>query len=108
MYDVITVGSATVDVFAHTESELITIKTSHGKEELIAYPSGSKILIDRLEFKIGGGGTNTAVSFSHLGLKTAYLGKIGNDENGEKVLKLLKKEKIDFVGVKAKNKQVIQ
>ena len=29
MYDIITVGSATVDVFANTESELIKIKTSN-------------------------------------------------------------------------------
>lgn len=103
MYDVITVGSATVDVFAHTESELIKIKTIHGQEELIAYPSGSKILIQRLEFKVGGGGTNTAVSFSRLGLKTAYLGNIGLDENGSKVISLLKKEKIEFIGVRGED-----
>ena len=36
---------ATVDVFAMTEAELITIKTPRGKRDLIAYPSGSKILI---------------------------------------------------------------
>ncbi len=102
MYDVICVGSATVDVFAHTESELIKIKTRKSEESLIAYPSGSKILIEKLEFKVGGGGTNTAVSFSRLGLKTAYLGKLGNDQNEKQVIELLKKEKIDFVGVKGK------
>jgi ribokinase len=100
MYDVITVGSATVDVFAKTECDLITIKTSHSNENLIAYPAGSKILIDKLEFKVGGGGTNTAVSFSRLGLKTAYLGKLGNDDNANQILKLLKDEKINFIGPK--------
>ena len=99
MFDVITVGSNTVDVFVHTESDLITIKTPYSEEELIAYPSGSKILIKKLSFRIGGGGTNTAVSFSRLGLKTAYLGKVGDDDNGKKVLSLLKKEKINFVGL---------
>lgn len=102
MYNVICVGSATVDVFAHTESELIKIKTQQMEEDLIAYPSGSKILIEKLEFKVGGGGTNTAVSFSKLGMKTAYLGKLGSDENANQVLALLKKEKIDFVGIKGK------
>ena len=98
MYDIITVGSATVDVFANTESELIKIKTSSYEEDLIAYPSGSKILIKELRFTTGGGGTNTAVSLARLGHKTAYFGSLGNDENGKKILDLLKKEKIDFIG----------
>ena len=102
MYDVICVGSATVDVFAHTESELIKIKTKYMEEELIAYPSGSKILIKHLSFETGGGGTNTAVAFARLGLKTGYLGKIGNDINANRILEMLKSENIDFVGAKGK------
>lgn len=102
MYDVITVGSATLDVFAKTKSELIRIETPTTEEELIAYPSGSKIIMTHLEFMTGGGGTNTAVSFSKMGLKTAYLGKVGRDENGNKILEQLKKEKVDFVGVREK------
>ena len=77
MYDVITVGSSTIDVFADVESEEIKIKTKDGEEELIAYPAGSKILIKELNFLTGGGGTNTAVAFSRLGLNVAYLVKWG-------------------------------
>lgn len=98
MYDVITIGSATFDVFAKTDAELITISTPTTKEELIAYPSGSKILMKSLHFSIGGGGTNTAVAASRLGLKAAYLGNIGKDEHGRRVYELLKKEGIDFIG----------
>ncbi|MGM5485477.1 MAG: carbohydrate kinase family protein [Nanobdellota archaeon] len=104
MYDVITVGSATVDVFAHTDSELIKILTPNSEEDRIAYPAGSKILIKNLEFKIGGGGTNTAVSFSRLGLDTAFLGKIGKDSNGEKIKELLRTEDIDFIGKEGSEK----
>ena len=50
MYDVITVGSSTIDVFAEAESELIKIKTIYETEELIAFPSGSKILIKHINF----------------------------------------------------------
>lgn len=98
----ITVGSNVVDVFVRTdpeESDLIRIK--HGKlaeEELVAYPLGSKILINHIDFQIGGGGTNTAVATSRIGLKTAYLGKIGRDENGLKVFNKLKAENISFIG----------
>lgn len=82
------------------ESDLITIK--HGEnpeEELVAYPLGTKIIIKHLESQIGGGGTNTAVAFSRLGLRTGYVGKIGMDENGEKIRKSLEKEGITFLGV---------
>ena len=102
IYDVIAIGSNVVDAFVKTdpnESDLIRIK--HGKlpeEELVAYPLGTKIIINHLEFQIGGGGTNTGVAFSRLGLKTAYLGKIGEDENGLKIFNNLKKENIAFIG----------
>lgn len=97
-FDIITIGSATVDHFADTDSELIRIDTRHHHEELIAFPLGSKLLINELKTTVGGGGTNTAVAFSHLGLKTAYLGKIGDDAAGDFVLQLLKDEDITFLG----------
>ena len=97
-------GSNVVDVLVKTdpeESDLIRIR--HGTQqkpatELIAYPLGSKVLIDHLDFQVGGGGTNTAVCFSRLGFKTAYLGKIGRDQNGLNVFSQLKKERVDFLG----------
>jgi ribokinase len=46
----------------------------------------------------GGNGTNAAVALSRLGLKTAYIGEVGKDENGRIILSHLKKEKIDFLG----------
>jgi ribokinase len=99
MYDVITVGSATIDVFAYTDkSELISVKSKTTEEDFIAYPSGSKLLIKTLKFYTGGGGTNTAVAFARLGFKTGYLGAVGKDENGKIILNNLKKEKIDFLG----------
>lgn len=98
MYDVITFGSATVDAFAMTDAEMISFTHNGNKEEFIAYLSGSKILIENLDFQIGGGGTNTAVSFARLGLRTGFCGCIGKDDNAESILALLKKEKIDFLG----------
>ncbi|MBI2657281.1 carbohydrate kinase family protein [Candidatus Woesearchaeota archaeon] len=98
MYDVVTVGSATVDVFAKTRfSELIKIIDPKGETDLLAFPSGSKILIDGLEFTTGGGGTNTAVALSRLGHKVAFLGKLGQGANSEFIHKSLAKEKIDLL-----------
>jgi len=97
-YDVVAIGSATVDQFADTDSELIRIDTPTTHERLIAFPLGSKILIKQLTLSTGGGGTNCAVSLARLGLNTAYLGKIGDDGNGEFVVRKLADEKIDFIG----------
>ena len=80
MFNIITFGSAVVDVFVNTELP--------EKQKHIAYPIGSKILIKDLKFDIGGGGTNTAVAFSRLGLKTGYIGKLGDDEQGQDIIKL--------------------
>ncbi|PLW80335.1 carbohydrate kinase family protein [Candidatus Woesearchaeota archaeon] len=99
-YDLITVGSATFDVFAKTDNETIEIHSRSGDEKLIAYPLGTKILMKDLEFHVGGGGTNTAVAASRLGLKTGYLGNVGKDTNGDQVISLLKKEKVDFLGTR--------
>ena len=99
MYDIITVGSNTLDAFVHTDVKVVNLsKKTKKKKEVIAYPLGAKILITNLEFHIGGGGTNTAASFRKLGHKTAYLGKIGHDENGVKILHELNKLNIEFIG----------
>lgn len=100
-YDITTIGSASVDQFADTESELIRIETPTTKEKFIAFPLGSKILMKELKLSVGGGGTNTAVAFARLGFKTAYLGKIGKDSNGDFVVEQLQKESIDFIGPRA-------
>ncbi|MEX2367558.1 MAG: carbohydrate kinase family protein, partial [Pseudohongiellaceae bacterium] len=97
-YDIITIGSATVDYFADSDSELISLDTRTSHESLIAFPLGGKILITELNTTTGGGGTNTAVSFSRLGFKTAWLGKLGNDVAADFVRGKLKQENVDFIG----------
>lgn len=99
MYDVITVGSSTVDVFAYTDkAEAVKIKGVMAEEDFIAYPTGSKVLIRNMMFSLGGGGTNAAATFSRMGLKVGYIGKVGTDDNGKNILKFLKENNIDFLG----------
>lgn len=98
MFDVITVGSATVDTFINTGNQLF--KKSFFKTCVIV-PFGTKIVIENLKFDIGGGGTNTAVAFSRLGLKTAYIGSVGLGTNSKRVFDLLKKENVDTSFIQA-------
>ena len=89
-FDVVTFGSAMMDAFVETNT-----KEANGYLQI---PYGCKQLMKSLFFEIGGGGTNTAVAFSRLGLKTGYIGKVGKDKNGEGVLDMLRREKIEFLG----------
>jgi len=85
MYDVITIGSATVDVFALIPQKFRQINL------------GDKVLIEQMEFEAGGGGINPAIALSRMGLKTAFLGKLGDDYNAEIVLQELKHEKVKVI-----------
>ena len=89
-FDVITFGSGVVDVFIDTDV--------YEKGKFMCYPVGEKILIKNLKMDVGGGGTNTAVAFSRLGLKTGWIGRVGDDFYGKKILNLMKKEKVRFLG----------
>jgi len=96
MYDVISFGSITVDVFMDTEA-----KEKRGK---IMYPVGTKILVNDLDFQTGGCGMNVAIALRKLGLKSALLGRYGKDANGNIIEEALKREGVDFVGPKPEGK----
>jgi sugar/nucleoside kinase (ribokinase family) len=60
---------------------------------------GSKVEVKNLIFSTGGGATNTAVTFSRQGLKTAALFKIGKDRAGEEIFDELKRENVSIMAV---------
>jgi sugar/nucleoside kinase (ribokinase family) len=91
MYDIICIGSATVDAFISTGDRLF--QKSHG--DYCKVPFGSKILVDEVLFSTGGGGTNTSVGFSRLGHKAAFIGKIGLGTNSTRIMRELIHEKVD-------------
>jgi ribokinase len=98
MYDIITLGSATVDIFVKSKNETIKHEKNGEMHRDIAYHLGEKILINNLMITSGGGGTNTAVAFSRLGLKTGFIGVLGNDPNAELISSELRKENVEFLG----------
>lgn len=56
---------------------------------------GTKVDIDRISYEVGGGGTNSAVTFARHGHETIMLGNIGHDPAGDAILACLDKEGID-------------
>lgn len=95
MYDVITVGSATRDVFLqsralhpHPSKDAIT-------EVEACFPFGAKVDIDEILFETGGGAGNNAATFARLGkLRTAALARVGADSAGRDVVEALRRERI--------------
>jgi sugar/nucleoside kinase (ribokinase family) len=88
MYDVISIGSATVDIFIKSD-QFIT------KNDLISLPYSSKNEITQSLICSGGGATNSSVSFSRLGLKTTCIALIGESHLNNFIFQDLKKDKID-------------
>lgn len=100
MYDVITIGSATIDVFVETDSaNIVSVCTKNKKSEFMSYPYGAKIDIDNFSSNVGGGGVNTAMNFANLGFKTAAIFKIGDDIYSEGVLKAFKDKEVDLSNI---------
>lgn len=103
MYDVVTLGSATVDVFVKVSPQGTEfVETQHHSD--VCFPLGAKILVNEMVMDTGGGGTNAAVSFARLGFKTGFAGAVAADANGKHILDVLKQEKVKFLG-KAKKGQ---
>jgi len=100
MYDVITFGSATRDTFLILKKEECQILKEEGQQRLLCFPFGSKISVEDMQVFSGGGGTNTACTFTNQGFKTAYVGKIGKDKRGEAVIDDLKRFNVDTSLVK--------
>ena len=106
MCDVITVGSATMDVFVESDdANIVSVYTKNKKSEFMSYPYGAKIEITDFTSQVGGGGINTAVNFANLGLKTSAIFKIGEDVYSEGILNFLKDKNIDLSDI-VQNKEI--
>lgn len=99
MFDVITVGSATRDVFVRSKEIEILRSKKFPTGEGLCFSLGSKVNIDELNFSVGGGAANTAVTFANHGYKVAAIAAVGNDIRGQEIEKSLKKHGVstDFL-----------
>lgn len=88
-FDVITIGSATYDVFL-TSSGIITANVPaipHSKAECVPY--GAKVEVEDLFFGMGGGAVNAAATFANLRLAVAPIARIGVDVPGDYIVEQL-------------------
>src|SRR3989344_6551663 len=98
MYDVITIGTASRDVFLQSEAFKIFKDPEHLKKigfpegEAQCFALGGKLEIEKPVLTTGGGATNAAVTFARQGFKTAAIIKVGHDEDGDALVSELRLE----------------
>ncbi len=94
-YDIITIGSATRDVFM-TSTALHPHRAPDVATHIEAcFPFGAKIGVDEIYFSTGGGATNSAITFSRLGkMHAAAVCRIAEDSAGKEVLDALHKDHV--------------
>lgn len=97
MYNVVTFGSATQDVFMRSKK----LKVVEDSEKFftgkgLCATLGSKMHMDEVHFAMGGCGANAAVTFAKQGFKAAYLGLIGKDFAGDLVEKRLSESGVNL------------
>lgn len=95
MFDVVTIGTATRDVYllgAKYDTHKYDLHASTG--EAVCFSLGSKVYVPEVIFTTGGGGTNTAVTFARQGFRTGCIIDVGDDVRGEEIIKELEKESV--------------
>lgn len=105
MFDIITFGSATWDIFLRPkkfsvqEGPVLGWHIVKDKKFItgkgICFNLGSKVNVEDIYFSSGGGGTNTAATFSKQGFKVAYCATVGDDISGSEIIEELRRLGID-------------
>lgn len=105
------IGSATQDVFLSRsddfkpvdEAKIVHEKSTGERErvreifrEEFEFGLGDKIVVNKIDFRTGGGANNASVTFARNGFETAFMGTIGrSDPAGVAVLRDFDREGVD-------------
>ena len=95
MTKILTIGSATMDVFVECDdANIVSVCSKTKNSDFMSYPYGSKIDISTFSSNVGGGGVNTACNFANLGFDTSAIFKIGEDIYSEGILESFKTKNV--------------
>lgn len=90
-YDLVTIGGAVEDITFYTpEARIIDNQQEVLTQKLLAVEYGAKIRVSAVKSTFGGGAANVAVAATWMGLKTACVCAVGDDERGKRILKNLR------------------
>lgn len=102
MYDIISIGDATLDTFIELESAEVIENKNKTNHHYLCLDYAEKTPIYSLIKKVAGNAANNAVGSARLGMKAAFWTIIGEDDTGRLVTATMQKEGVDtrFVQVK--------
>ena len=94
MAKILSLGSALQDIYLIDHDDLKP--TEIGDESIFGQILvGGKVDIDKLSYEVGGGGVNSAISFSRHGHEAVLMANIAKDSGGDAILRKLDKEGVD-------------
>lgn len=95
-FDVVTIGSVVQDITFYTGAgKVIATPDNLTSQRMLAFEYGAKISASEAFYSLGGGGANTAVSLSRLGMSAASFARVGSDEIGKELVAKFKREKVN-------------
>lgn len=100
-YDVVGLGSCTMDMIFSVDDvmRMNIVNKDKSEKKYMAIEHSSKLNVKSVKFHPGGSAANITCNLSHIGLKTAFIGGIGNDMNGKVCLEDMKNHGVDISGV---------
>ncbi|MBQ7202232.1 carbohydrate kinase family protein [Candidatus Saccharibacteria bacterium] len=94
MARIVSLGAALQDIYLIDHDDLAP--TTIGSDAIFGNVLvGTKVDIDSLSYEVGGGGINSAITFSRHGHEAIFIGNIAHDSAGEAILRVLDREEID-------------
>ncbi|MHA1198551.1 MAG: carbohydrate kinase family protein [Candidatus Heimdallarchaeaceae archaeon] len=106
-FDLVSLGSCTMDMIFAVDDLLQMERTGKDQTEkkYIAIEYSSKLNVKTAKFFPGGSAANVACNLSNIGFRSAFIGGVGADMNGNACLDDLKNHKVDVTGVKIFKKE---
>lgn len=102
MFQVITIGSALVDIFVHSK-DFQSRPSQDG--QLLCQLYGDKLDVESFRVYSGGGASNTAVGLQRLGFQAGIICELGRDDFAQIVLNELRREQVSTQLVIAEKKE---
>ena len=90
---IISIGAAVQDVILR--GRIFEAHKDENGEKVEEFSLGSKNEVEAVTHSTGGGATNASVTFARQGLRSFYMGKIGDDVPGKVVLETLRQDNVD-------------
>lgn len=95
MYDVVTIGTALLDIYLKSDGFVQLPAEQFADKKALGLEFGGKTEVQEVEVVSGGGATNNAVSFARKGFKTGIIAELGQDLVAATIEEELRREGVD-------------